>query len=125
MESLIAAALSDIRLVWAMYALLSLLAYLCWWQALVTAQWSPLMQAILLWPLWVGLCSMAPVAFDSVEFAPALAVTLFALFSDDDILLEQLGLWWLVGALSATLYFLIGFILRALLARFRRGSRTG
>lgn len=120
MESLIAAGVSDIRLVWATYILLSLVAYVCWWQALVAAQWPPLMQAILLWPMWVALCSMAPIALDVSELAPALAITLFALLSDDEALLEQLWLWWLVGALSATLYFLMSFILRELWVRYRR-----
>jgi len=125
MESLITAGLSDIRWVWAAYALTALFAYGCCWLLFATMTRSPEWQSVWLWPFWVLLFSVSPISLDNSAVAPTLVITLFALERGDQSLLELTTLWWIVGALSATLYFLMLLILRELWRRFRRSSKQG
>ena len=125
MESLIAAGIEDIRLVWAAYSVSVLLAYLFLWAFFASFVSHPDIQGLLLWPFWVVLFSVSPVALGNDALAPTSVITLFALDSGDEELLELTWLWWLVGALTAALYFLVLLVGRELWRLYKRKRRKG
>lgn len=119
MESLIAVGIEDIRLVWVAYAVSVLCAYGFWWAWIACFISHPYFQGLILWPFWVVLFSVSPIALGHSAVAPTIVVTIFAIDGDKQALIEETGLWWLVGALSGVLFFLMMVIVRELWKRFK------
>ncbi len=112
MESLIALVLADIRLAWLLYGVSAVLGYLCWCWMFFWVRRESLWRSLCHWPAWVLLFTQAPVSHGQSHFSPAFVISAFALLNEEMEALEAVGIWWAIGGLSATLYFLVVFIVR-------------